>query len=167
MSQFAFSKALLTVAKENGLHNCLDTCGFASFDKYKNLIDNKLVDVFLYDYKESDEEKHFEYTAVPLQPIIDNLREIDRNGGKIILRCPIIPGLNNRRDHFEGIANLANSLENIIHIDINPYHPLGESKSERIGKDYRMGKQVFPDEETVNDWMETIRERARCEVKNG
>ncbi len=127
-----FTTALLEAAKKENIHNCLDTSGFAQWAKIEKML--PFVDIFLYDLKETDPERHLEYTGVPLEPILDNLREIDRRGGVTILRCPIVPGLNDRFEHADGIAEVANSLRHLSEINLMPYHPLGESKRTRLGK---------------------------------
>lgn len=127
-----FTTALLEAAKKENIHNCLDTSGFAQWTKIEKML--PFVDIFLYDLKETDPERHIEYTGVPLEPILGNLREIDRRGGVTILRCPIVPGLNDRLEHADGIAAVANSLRHLHEINLMPYHPLGESKRTRLGK---------------------------------
>ena len=93
---------------------------------------------------------------------------LDSIGAKSILRCPIIPGLNDRPEHLAGIASLANRLRNIIEIDIEPYHPLGAAKCLRLGREYPMNRQPrsadilpstdsIPSPDTVTHWVEAIR----------
>ena len=152
-------------AKKKKLHNCLATCGFAPFDKYNQLLKKKLVDIFLYDYKETDPKKHKEYTGVPQEQIIENLLKIDKLGAKTIICCPIVPGLNDRTDHSIGIAATANKPKNILQIDIHPYHPLGRSKSQRIGKEWQIDEVSFPSEDTVKQWRKKIQTHTKVEVK--
>ena len=128
-----FTRELLAAAKKEGLHTCLDTSGFASWETIEKIL--PYVDLFLYDLKETDAEKHELYTAVPLNVILENLQRVDAAGGKTILRCPLIPGLNDRKEHAEGIAMIANGLKNLQEINLMPYHPLGESKLKRFGKE--------------------------------
>ena len=126
-----FLVALLTRAREEGLHTCIETCGYASEQNVRRVL--PLTDIFLYDFKESDPDLHKKYTGVSQERIIANLRLIDREGGKIILRCPLIPGLNDRREHLDAIAELASSLENILEVNIMAYHRLGEAKYAELG----------------------------------
>ena len=154
LAQFAFTEAILREAKENGIHTCLETCGFAS-DKQIEAV-ARYVDIFLYDFKESDSDLHLKYTGVSNEKILQNLRLLDRIGSKIILRCPVIPGFNDRESHFRSIAALANSLENIVRIDVEPYHPLGRGKSEMLGVNYPLADVGFPAEETVCGWISAI-----------
>ena len=163
MHQFEFTYELLAAAKEQGLHICMETCGFAKEDALKKAAE--YVDIFLFDYKETNPEKHKEFTGVSNELILKNLKMLDDMGAKIILRCPIIPSLNDRDEHFDGIADVANSLANIIEINIEPYHPLGKGKAEMLDKEYALGDLSFPEEETVAKWMEYIAKRTDVPVK--
>ena len=165
MMQFEFTKALLEAAKKNGLHTCLDTCGFAPFEKYKQIM--PYVDIFLYDLKETDNAKHKEYTGVPLDKIMDNLKKLDSAGAKTILRCPIAPSLNDREEHFVKIAKTAESLKNVICINIQPYHPLGVSKNTRIGKESLHKDINFASDELIGAYLETIQKHTSVKVEKG
>jgi pyruvate-formate lyase-activating enzyme len=92
-------------------------------------------DLFLFDYKETDPERHLRATGCDRGRVIDSLRYLDAQGTKIVLRCPIIPGANLRDDHLEGIADLARSLRHLRDVHVMGYHPLGQSKRERLGTD--------------------------------
>lgn len=163
MFQFDFSLALLKAAKKKNLHTCLETCGFAPKKDYEAVL--PYVDIFLFDYKETNPEKHKEFTGVSNELILKNLKMLDAQGTDIILRCPIIPTLNDREDHFSGIAETANSLKNISEIHIEPYHPLGKGKAEHLGKEYPLKDLSFPEEETVNTWIQTVQKKTEISVK--
>lgn len=163
MYQFNFTYELLKSAKENGLHTCIETCGFAKWEQYEKIAD--LVDIFLFDYKVTDSEKHREFTGVANELILDNLKKLDALGCKTVLRCPIIPGLNDTDEHFSGIAKTANSLKNVLEINIEPYHPLGKGKSEMLDKEYVLGDLSFADEDAVKGWIEKISAQTEITVK--
>lgn len=163
MLQFEFACELLEKAKERGLHTCIETCGYAKGEQYEKIAG--LVDIFLFDYKETDEKRHLSYTGASNRLILENLRLIDSLGASIILRCPIIPSLNDRDDHFRGIADTANSLTGIKEINVEPYHPLGSGKAERLGKAYPLDGVVFPDEAQVREWMDRIQQYTDVTVR--
>ena len=165
MAQFKFTQALLKEAKKHKLHTCLETSGFAASEKLLRIRED--VDIFLFDYKESDSAKHLEFTGVPLADIVSNLLELDRLGSKIILRCPVIPGCNDTPLHFEGIANFASRLSNVIEVNILPYHPLGKSKSARIGKIYPLENNDFTGMPEEMNWIDTIQSMTQVPVKKG
>ena len=162
MAQFEFTRELLTKAKENGLHSCIETCGYAPWEHFKSII--PLVDIFLFDFKETDPKEHKEFTGVSNELIIDNLKRLDSSGAKIALRCPIIPGFNDTDKHFNGIANISNNLKNIIEVDIESYNPLGISKLKTLGKT-DFSKISVPKKETVDRWLQLISANCRKPVK--
>ena len=153
--QSGFTLALLRLAREAVLHTCVETCGAAAFDAIEKAAE--WTDIFLYDVKETSPEKHLEYTGVSNRLIIENLERLDALGARIILRCPIIPGLNDRNDHFQKLGVLTGRLENVIQIDIEPYHPLGISKAAAVGKKAGYLDTALPAEEKAAEWAETLR----------
>ena len=163
MAQPVFTKALLTEAKKQGLHTCMETCGFSPWERLAEI--RELVDIFLYDYKLTDPVLHKKYTGVSNEKILENLRKLDEAGSAIILRCPIIPTVNDTPEHFAGIAETANSLKNVLEINIEPYHPLGNSKLTRMGKEYPLADLSFPEAKTVEEWMETVSKMTSVPVK--
>ena len=127
--QYEYTRELLRVARRAGLHTCLDTSGWGG--RAVELV--PLVDLFLWDIKETDQERHFTYTGVALASILYALREVDAAGGALRLRCPLIPGVNARAGHMRLVGELANSLKNVTGIDLIAYHNLGVSKQSAMG----------------------------------
>ena len=99
---------------------------------------------------------HKRFTGVENTLILENLHKLDAAGASIILRCPLIPGYNAREEHLSAIAELANSLANVLRIDVEPYHPLGKGKCESVGLEYPMGDLGMPAESTVQSWISAI-----------
>lgn len=165
MAQFDFTYNLLRAAKEKGLHTCMETCGYAPSVRYQKIA--PLVDIFLFDYKLTDSDAHRRFTGVPNEKIIDNLKMLDAMGAVSVLRCPIIPTINDNTEHFNGIAQTANSLKHITEINIEPYHPLGCGKSAMLGKNYPLSKLTFPANSDVNRWIQIIQTQTAVPVKKG
>ena len=131
-----FCEAFLSKAKAAGLHTAVETSGFAAEPAVGRLL--PLVDLWLYDVKELDPAAHQAYTTRPLAPILANLRQIDRSHrerrtGAIVLRCPMIPGLNDDSAELRRIASLADGLASVSRIDVIPYVPYGVEKAKRLG----------------------------------
>ena len=131
LAQIDFTIALLRAAREQGIHCCVETSGFASWERIRTLL--PLVNLFLYDCKEMDAQRHKDFTGQSNLLILKNLQSLHAAGAKIQLQCPIIPGCNDREDHFNGIVALAHSLPHLEGVLLLPYHPLGESKLQRFG----------------------------------
>jgi pyruvate formate lyase activating enzyme len=155
--QVEFTASLLKAAGEEELHCCVETCGFAPYERLERLRPD--VDLWLFDWKESDPERHRELTGSSNRTIRSNLRRLHQAGAGIRLRCPIIPGVNDREEHFGGIAELARALPGIQGVELIAYHALGEGKLRRFGLG-EAGRIVAepPDRETVRRWEERLGE---------
>lgn len=163
MVHFEFLCELLPKAKRAGLHLCIETCGYAPWEQYERIL--PWMDLFLYDIKATDPEKHRQFTGVTNEQILENLRKLDAAGGKTILRCPLVPGVNDDEAHLLAIAELANSLKNVQEINLEPYHPLGVGKCARLGVANRLEKNDFADEKSIETWFSLIRSKTRVSVK--
>jgi pyruvate formate lyase activating enzyme len=162
MAQFDFSLELVRRAKESSLHVAIETCGFAPQKNYEKIL--PYIDLFLFDIKSTDPAKHRELTGQDLTLIHENLRFIDRSGKKLHLRCPLVPGVNDSETELAGIAALADTLENVQSIDIEPYHPLGVSKASRLGEKCTY-EAPFAPEEIWKKQLEYIAARTRHTVR--
>lgn len=145
--QPGFLIACLTRARRRGLHTAVDTSGYASLAVLREVA--TLTDLFLYDLKVLDPDRHRRYTGVPLQPILRNLRELDRSGAVVWLRVPLVPGYNDDVANIEAVAELACSLRRTRRVHLLPYHRLGAEKYTRIGRSDRLGQVEAPADDAV------------------
>jgi pyruvate formate lyase activating enzyme len=149
--QIDFAVRLLEAAGQAGLHCAVETCGFVPFPHLERVLPR--VDLFLYDIKETDANRHVEYTGVAHRRILDNLRRLHARGARIRLRLPVIPGHNDRPDHFAEAAGLVRSLPSLEGVELMPYHRLGTSKLSRLG--LGKGPDVEPPASaTVDAWID-------------
>ncbi|MEO5367772.1 MAG: glycyl-radical enzyme activating protein [Magnetococcus sp. WYHC-3] len=156
MVQLAFTEALLQQARQAGLHCVVETCGYAKPDDFRRIL--PLVDLFLFDIKDSNDAKHIMYTWVSMRPIRANLRLLHDAGAAIQVRLPIIPGLNDRPDHFARIAELARELPKLQGFEIIPYHRLGTDKRRRFGIENANSSNVAaPEPQEVAAWIQALR----------
>ncbi len=154
LAQPAFAAALLRAAKQASLSACLETSGYADGSVLREVA--TLADKVLFDIKESDSERHRAGTGVPLEPIVANLSRLAAAGARLELRCPIVPGWNDRDGHWRGLAALARRVRGIEGIRLMPYHPMGVSKAERIGLDSANMPREFPEPDTVAQWAHAV-----------
>jgi len=153
--QKAFLAALLKLASHEGLHTALETNGSCSFDYYESI--QPYVDLFLFDYKETDPDLHREYTHADNTVIKENIKKLHDAGAQLQLRCTIIPGLNDRDDHFRAIAQMTMDYTNLLGAEILPYHRLAAAKADRFGG-IRGNEYIQPKPETVEMWRDKVRE---------
>ncbi|MFP4352656.1 MAG: glycyl-radical enzyme activating protein [Puniceicoccaceae bacterium] len=123
--QFDFCKALLQAAKNAGIHTCLDTCGQVPTARLEELL--PWVDLFHYDWKLDDAEAHRTWTGADHALVRKNLHRLLAAGARVILRCPIIPGVNDTPEHAAVLAQWE-AHSGIESVERLPYHTTGESK---------------------------------------
>lgn len=128
MAQREFTKDLIRVCKEKGI-NCAIETSLIIYDEeiFKNL------DFIMADIKIWDDEVHKKYTGVSNREILENFKKLDSLGIPIIVRTPIIPGVNQGIDK---ISEFVGGLKNVIEYELLPYHPLGTGKAKALGKEF-------------------------------
>lgn len=153
MYQPDFSIALAKCAQEKNIHVCLETSGFCKTEKLLEI--HPFVDLFLFDYKATG-ESHKKFTGVDNALILENLFKLDSCRAQIILRCPIIPNKNLNDKHINGIIDIANRLTNLVEIDLEPYHNIGEGKKQGLGILGGIENKTPPSKEVMQQLAEKI-----------
>lgn len=152
-AQPAFLLELLRLLKANNISVYLETCGYVRPEVLKETV--PFVDCFLYDWKLTNSRLHKEYTGVDNTLIEENLRLINSMGKKLVLRCPIILGVNDTEEHFQGIARLDKELDMIDHVELMAYHSMGEGKKEQIGRDDFFTREA-PGKDEKESWLDAL-----------
>lgn len=152
--QYDFLMSLLKSSKENGLHTCIETSGYMPSSHLLSLIE--YVDLFLYDYKLTDPILHKKYTGVDNRLILENLDILNKYEQTVILRCPIIPGINDNTEHFSAIKQLGKKYINITKTEIMPYHNIGVAKWKELGLQYDFPNMPSVDPKTIEKWKGEI-----------
>lgn len=154
MMQFDFSLELMKIAKQKGIHTVLETCGYAATDHFRKIM--PYTDLFLFDYKHTGNEIHRKYTGVDQELILDNLDFLYVHNAGIIIRCPVIPGINDTEEHFRGIVNISLKYPALKGIEILGYHDFGIMKYASIGKKVCPIGSKTVNRETVKKWTEKL-----------
>ena len=149
-----FTAELLKICQDNGIHTAIETSGFSNKDVLLSVI--KYCDLILFDIKETDGERHKQYTGVSLTPILENLKLVDEKKIPFIIRAPIIPTLNDREPHINALKAIRESMEFCRGIQIMPYHKVGSYKYELLNRNYICSDIVEPTKEMIEAWGKLI-----------
>ena len=91
-------------------------------------------DLVMCDLKDADEERHLRLTGARIEIIRENIRRVSSELGKpVLLRTPIIPGVNADVETISQIAAFAATLPTLVAYELLPYHPLGVDKARALG----------------------------------
>jgi pyruvate formate lyase activating enzyme len=128
-----FLVRLLDACRERGIHTAVDTAGLVNPETLLEVA--KRTDLFLYDLKLMDSDHHREWTGVPNERILANLRVLAESGANINVRIPLVGGVN---DDEENIVETARFLAGLpgerIKVNLLPYHKIAQAKYAKLGK---------------------------------
>ncbi|WP_272701015.1 glycyl-radical enzyme activating protein [Desulfovibrio sp. Fe33] len=141
---------MVRAAKDEGYHVTVDTCGYCPEERFDKAIE--LADLFLFDCKHMDPERHKALTGVDNGIILRNMRAALTSGKEVRIRMPLMPNLN---DSDENIAAMADFFKEFgrNEIEIMPCHAFGRNKYAALGWQYRMSGEYEPEQ------LEAVRQR--------
>lgn len=126
---------ILRLCKENGIHTTIDTAG-CGLGKYDEIL--RYTDLVIFDVKHVKPEGYKAITRNHIHESLKFLQEAQKNNNEMWIRQVIIPGINDNKEYIEALAEFIKTLHNVIRVELLPYHLLGVSKYEALGKEYRL-----------------------------
>ncbi len=152
MLQSDFLLEILKKCKENGIHTAVDTAGHIKWESFEKIL--PYTDLFLYDIKCATDELHKEFTGVSNELILENLKKLsDSFGGEIIIRIPVIGGVNDSDDEMQKIRDILKNI-NYKSVELLPYHQMGEHKYEALNKQAELFS--VPSDEFIEKYREVF-----------
>lgn len=113
-----------------GLHKAIQTSGYAEFEVYKRVISH--MDFVMQDIKLADSSEHMRYTGVGNEKILKNIEWLKESGKEILFRTPLIPGITDRNENLEKIAEITRGFKT----EFLPYNTFAGAKYEMLGMEY-------------------------------
>jgi pyruvate formate lyase activating enzyme len=156
LSQPDFLLALLRACKQEEIHTALDTCGFSPWETLDRV--REYVDLFLYDLKLMDDARHRKYTGVSNALILGNLQALSQRGHTIVLRVPVVPGINDDDEGIRRVGSFAAALPRLSRVDLLPYHHAGVEKYHRLNRVYGLPGTRPPTDERMAHIAHVLRE---------
>lgn len=148
-----FAANLLMTCKQEGINTAIETCGYAKKESILHIAE--FTDLFLFDLKHIDSERHYQLTGVHNERILENLKELLHRRHDVKIRMPLLKGINDSQEEIDGIVKFLmpfRDYKNFKGIDLLPYHKLGVNKYNQLGKEY----QIEGDPSLSNDDLDRI-----------
>jgi len=145
----------LKLCGRESIHRTVDTSGYAELDVIKRIAME--TDLFLYDLKFMDPEKHRHFTGVSNQLILTNLKYLARSGARVTVRVPLIPGINDDNENIDFMGMFLRILPEIETVHILPYHGYQENKYNHLDTPYMAKDIPLPTADTLSmakKWLE-------------
>ncbi len=133
LMQFQFLETLAHELKREHIHTALDTSGYSSRDNIIRIAGK--VDLILYDFKFIYDRNHIKYNGVSNRIIKDNLKTLNTMDVNLVVRLPLIGGINDTDQNIGETARFLDKLDRINRVELLPYHQGGNHKSSRLGRE--------------------------------
>jgi pyruvate formate lyase activating enzyme len=134
LAQTDFAAAILNKCMEKGLRTAVESAGHVPWSQMEKVL--PFTDLFLYDVKHMNPEKHRDNIGTDNHLILANLRRLVERRKRVVACVPLIPGFNDTPAEVGTIARFAASL-GIGNINLLPYHRFGEGKYPLLGRPYQ------------------------------
>lgn len=158
--QWEFVLEILKRCKEEGIHTCVES----ALNINRSVVEAVLpyCDMLITDIKMMDAEQHKKYTGAGNGLILDNIRYISSKRIPMVIRLPIIPGVNNNLHHVREVGRFMTEAmkERPVQVQFLRFRRLGEEKYRSLGMPYRM-EDVDPErnafEADIKEMVEVLR----------
>lgn len=161
----SYIETLVKRLKKKGYNIAIDTCGYAPYENYLRIL--PYVDVFLYDIKIINKDKHLNIIGKDNDLILSNLKKLSIQGANINIRIPVIGGINDDEKSINDIVNFLKDNVVVKQVNLLPYHNTGSGKYEKVGEKYLGDNFYTPDEDRLNDIKRIFQDAGFSNVKIG
>ncbi len=142
---------LLELLKECGgrkIHRAVDTCGLVKTETILEVAAQ--CDLFLFDLKMMDSDRHRLWTNADNSLILHNLKELAKSGTAIYIRIPLVKGVNDTEENIEKSARFLASLAGEKkEVHLLPFHNIAENKYARLGVEYNKEGLAEPEQDAL------------------
>jgi pyruvate formate lyase activating enzyme len=139
-NQFDAVKELLSRVRAEGVHTALETNG--ANPRLPELF--PLVDYLIMDFKHPFEAEHLSWTGVLGEPVGANLARAAAEGVNLLIRIPLIHGVNDQDEALEGFREFLKQFSGRARVEVLRYHEYGRDKWIKLGLPYRMEDAFLP-----------------------
>jgi len=154
LAQGDFLLRLLDELNMNDIHTAVDTSGCVPYEILDEV--RKRANLILYDLKVMDEHRHRVFTRESNRLILENLRRLSENGSNIIIRMPVLKGLNDDPENVQSLVDFLLSLNRFRQVNLLPYHRGGEAKLKRLNKKGPLVDFKIPSEKGLEEVKERL-----------
>ena len=136
--QMDFVVELFRRCKEEKIQTCLESTFYAEWSTIEKVL--PYTDIIISDIKHMDTNVHRKHTGRENHLILENLKKLADLNKEIILRIPVIPGVNDGKDNLEKTADfILNEMDGKVRtLQLLSFMRLGEEKYQYRGIPYKM-----------------------------
>lgn len=155
--QWQFTKEILKQCKKEGIHTCVESALHVKSEVLEKIL--PYTDMLITDIKHMNSYVHKQYTQTGNELILKNIQFVVEQGIPVIIRIPIIPNVNNSKEHIELVRDfILNQLNNQVkQVQFLRFRQLGEEKYQSLGIPYLMSEVNPQREQFESDIKELVK----------
>lgn len=139
---------LLQACRNEGIHTAIDTAGNIPSKSLREAA--KLTDLFLYDLKMMDDHQHRQWTGQSNRLILKNLQELAGYHPAIVVRIPLMGGINDTPENLQQTAHFVAGLKGERkEVQLLPYHAIAQNKYRKMGQESRFERMNEPNSSSL------------------
>lgn len=142
--QHAFLEGFLRKCKEIKINTCIDTALNTDWEQIAAL--TEYTDLFLVDLKAMDTKLHRQLTGIGNEKLLYNLKRLSEEKKPVIIRMPLIPGVNDTKEEIRARRDFLKQLSNVCRVDCFAVTDHAASKYRAMQLPFRPFGQADADE---------------------
>lgn len=152
-------REVLEGLKKRGIHTALETNGTSP--RLPELF--PFIDQLIMDCKLCDSKKHREWTGVPNEGILENIRKAAAKHPCLHVRVPLIGGVNDSLADREAFLKFFEEIKGEhVTFEVLAYHEFGKKKWAQCGWEYQMTREAYVQEDVLRAFRKAIVDMGAC-----
>lgn len=143
LMQPEFALNVLMACKQRGINTAMETCGYTKRETILKIAE--FTDLFLFDLKHINSERHYELTGVRNEWILENFTALIEGRFNVQARLPLLKCVNNEEADIEKLIEFLlpfRDRKNFKGVDLLPYHKMGVGKYKQLDAEYPIKEEV-------------------------
>ncbi len=153
--QLEFTEAVLARCHDAGIHTAIETAANMPWERIERVL--PVTDLVMMDVKLMNSERHRTFVGVPNERILENAKRLGETGKPLIVRTPIVPGVNDDEATIAEIAGFVAGLPNLASYELLRFHAMATSKYDSLDMAYDAATLTPPTKERMEELTEVAR----------
>lgn len=154
IAQPEFAAEIFKLCKENGIHTCLDTSGYALNDKVKELL--RHTDLVLLDIKYTNEADYLRNAGMHCGDALKFLEYLKAQNIPVWIRQVIIPTLNDSKENIFKLREIVKNHPNIEKTELLPFRKLCQTKYDDLKIEFPLKNILEPTKEKIEELRQIL-----------
>lgn len=153
-ADFAFE--VLKQCKELGINTAIESNMNSNWETMEKVL--KVTDLIMLDIKHMHSETHENWTGIINNRILENIKRLSDENISMIIRTPIIPGVNDTEESVVEIASFVSTLPNVVYYELLNFNPLGDAKYKALSIENKLEHLRPLSDERMNELKEAAKQ---------